>query len=60
MDKNKINRINELAKKAKNIGLNEAEKIEQQVLRKEYISLFRNNLKNTLDNIKFNTKNTKN
>ena len=36
MDKNKINRINELYKKLKTTGLTEAEKEEQQKLRTEY------------------------
>jgi len=51
MDQNKINRINELARKSKTIGLTPAEKQEQQMLRNEYISQFRNNLKSTLDSI---------
>jgi uncharacterized protein YnzC (UPF0291/DUF896 family) len=46
-----INRINELAKKSKTSGLSEAEKIEQQSLRREYISAFRNNMKKTLDSV---------
>lgn len=32
-----IKRINELAKKAKEVGLTEAEKEEQQILRRAYI-----------------------
>lgn len=51
MEQNKINRINELAKKAKTTGLTQAEKEEQQLLRSEYIKAFRNNLKSTLDTI---------
>ena len=51
MDQKKISRINELAKKAKAEGLSEAEKAEQQALRKEYIAAFRSNLKATLDNM---------
>jgi uncharacterized protein YnzC (UPF0291/DUF896 family) len=46
-----INRINELARKSKTSGLSEAEKIEQQSLRREYISAFRNNMKKTLDSV---------
>ena len=38
MDKNKINRINELYKKSKTTGLTDAEKEEQQKLRTEYRS----------------------
>ena len=37
MTKEKIARINELAHKSKTTGLTEAEKAEQQALRKEYI-----------------------
>ncbi len=46
-----IARINELAHKAKAEGLTEEEKMEQQVLRAEYIAAFRANLKSQLDNI---------
>jgi len=51
MDQNKINRINELSRKAKTVGLTPAEKQEQQILRSEYINEFRNSLKSTLDTI---------
>jgi len=47
MDKNKIDRINELAKKA---NLTEEEKEEQKKLRQEYIDEYKNNLKAQLDN----------
>lgn len=47
----KIKRINELAKKSKTVGLTEDEKKEQDTLRKEYIALFRKNLKSQLDNV---------
>lgn len=46
-----IDRINELAKKAKTIGLTEAEKEEQQRLRQAYIQAFRRNLRSQLNNI---------
>ena len=46
-----IDRINELARKQRTVGLTEAEKIEQSKLRQEYIDAFRNNLKNQLDSI---------
>ncbi len=46
-----INRINELSKKKKTVGLNEAEQAEQKALYKEYIAAFRANLKSQLDNI---------
>lgn len=51
MDRDKINRINELSKKSKTLGLTPEEKQEQQVLRQEYIKAFRGNLKQTLDSI---------
>lgn len=51
MEQNKINRINELAKKSKTTGLTSEEKAEQKLLRDEYISSFRANLKSTLDQI---------
>lgn len=46
-----IDRINELAKKAKTTGLTEAEKEEQQKLRQAYIQAFRRNLRSQLNNI---------
>lgn len=51
MDKKKIERINELAHKAKTPeGLSEAEKAEQQALRKEYIAMWRLGVIQTLEN----------
>ena len=51
MDKNKIARINELAKKSKAEGLTDAEKAEQKALREEYLSEIRKSFKAQLDNI---------
>lgn len=51
MDEKMIARINELARKSKTEGLNEAELNEQAQLRKEYIEAFRRNLRGQLDNI---------
>lgn len=51
MTEEKIARINVLYHKEKNEGLTEAEKEEQQTLRKEYIASFRRNLRGTLDTI---------
>jgi len=51
MGKSGIDRINELARKAKSIGLTEEEKLEQQRLRQQYIAEFRQSLKATLENV---------
>ena len=51
MEKQKINRINELYRKSKAEGLTEAEKKEQKVLRAEYLELVRRNLRGELNNI---------
>lgn len=52
MDKNKIERINELARKAKSSeGLTVEETEERAQLRKEYIEAFRTNMRATLDSI---------
>ncbi|MDD6070848.1 MAG: DUF896 domain-containing protein [Clostridiales bacterium] len=52
MTDEKIARINELYHKSKGEGLTEAEKEEQQALRQEYIESVRNNMKQTLENVK--------
>ncbi len=46
-----IKKINELANKAKTEGLTPEETIRQQELRQEYLALFRQNLRGTLDNV---------
>ena len=51
MDQKKIDRINELAKKAKTEGLTEAEAQERAALRREYIDSVVGNLKGQLDNV---------
>lgn len=51
MEKKKIERINELARKKKSVGLTEAEQAEQAALRKEYLDGYRENLKSMLDSI---------
>lgn len=53
MDQKKIDRINELARKAKTSSLTEAEKQEQAVLRREYIDSVVGSLKGHLDNTYF-------
>ena len=50
MQQNKIDRINELARKSREVGLTDAEKEEQAKLRQEYIAGFRSSLTSVLDN----------
>ena len=45
MNQEKINRINELARKSKSEGLTPAEKEEQKKLRTEYVATIRMNLR---------------
>lgn len=51
MDEKKIARINELYRKSKAEGLNDTEKKEQQILRREYIDSVKRNLTAQLDSI---------
>ena len=51
MDKAKIQRINALAKKAREGWLTPEEKEEQACLRADYIAAFRAGLKNTLEGV---------
>lgn len=53
MEKNKIDRINELAHKSKETGLTEQEKEEQKALRKEFIAEIRADFRATLESIEF-------
>ena len=48
MEKQKLDRINELARKKKTVGLTEAEVREQAVLRREYLDGFRANMEAVL------------
>jgi uncharacterized protein YnzC (UPF0291/DUF896 family) len=52
MDKKKIDRINELYKKKKIEGLTDEEKIEQSLLREEYLNSVRKNFRSTMNTIK--------
>ena len=56
MDKSRNDRINELYRKSKAEGLSEVEKMEQQILRKEYIDAIKRNLSSQLDNISIQEK----
>lgn len=50
MNQSKIDRINELARKAKSEGLTPEETAEREALRKEYVEAVRRNLRSQLDN----------
>jgi len=50
LPKEKIDRINQLARKAKASGLTEDEAKEQSSLRKEYLKAFRSSMLDTLTN----------
>jgi uncharacterized protein YnzC (UPF0291/DUF896 family) len=48
-----IQRINELARKAKTVGLTDEEIDERNILRSKYIQAFKSNLRQQLESIKF-------
>jgi uncharacterized protein YnzC (UPF0291/DUF896 family) len=52
MDDRLIQRINELARKAKRTSLTEVEMAERDELRKRYLQQFRGNFRQQLDSIK--------
>lgn len=56
MDEKKIARINELYRKSKAEGLTEKERKEQQILRREYIDAFKENLRGQLNQISIQEK----
>ena len=51
MEQSRIDRINELARKSKTVGLTPEEKQEQTLLRREFIAAIRMNVRSQLDNI---------
>lgn len=51
MEKAQVDRINELARKKKTVGLTPDEVKEQEILRRQYIDEFKANLKLTLDSV---------
>ena len=53
MEKEKIDRINELAHKSKESGLTDLEKEEQIVLRQEFIAEIKADFRATLESIEF-------
>ena len=50
--KDLLENINRLARKAKTSGLTEEEKKEQDILRKEYLKIFRGKMEDTLMTVK--------
>jgi uncharacterized protein YnzC (UPF0291/DUF896 family) len=52
LSKEKMARINELAKKTKQSGLTDEEAKEQSKLRSEYLATFRSSMLNTLSSVK--------
>lgn len=50
MEQSRIDRINELARKTKNVGLTDEEKAERDVLRREYVDAVLGSLRGQLDN----------
>ncbi len=51
MEHEKIERINELARKKKTVGLTQAEMAEQAALRREYLDGFRANMEDILKGV---------
>ncbi|MBO0993028.1 DUF896 domain-containing protein [Bacillus sp. SD088] len=52
LSKEKIKRINQLAKKAKTSGLSNEEAKEQTKLRSEYLQQFRSSMRQTIENVR--------
>ena len=50
MEKAKMDRISQLSRKERTVGLNDEEKREQAALRKEYLDAIRHSLTGTLEN----------
>ena len=52
LDPKKIERINELARKKKTVGLTPIEQEEQLLLRQEYLEVFRGGMRNHIEGLK--------
>ncbi|WP_298828309.1 DUF896 domain-containing protein [uncultured Planococcus sp.] len=48
----KLNRINQLSRQSKTIGLSKEEAKEQSSLREEYLQTFRKTMRGTIENVK--------
>ena len=53
MDKTKLDRISELSRKQRSVGLTTEEKAEQAELRNEYLVTVKRNFRSLLENIEF-------
>lgn len=53
LEKPKLDRLNELARKAKKESLSEAEQIEQKALREEYLGNLRTYVRGQLGTVKY-------
>ena len=49
----KVARINHLARKAKEVGLTEEERLEQHTLRREYVDAVKASLRGTIEQIRY-------
>ena len=56
MEHAQIERINELARKKKTVGLTETELAEQAALRQQYLKEFRANMESVLENVQIQNK----
>lgn len=56
MDKKKLERISELSRKERSVGLNEEEKAEQKELREEYLASIKRNFRSVMENIEVTDK----
>ena len=52
LDPKKIERINELARRKKTVGLTQVEQDEQLLLRQEYLEAFRGGMRNHIEGLK--------
>lgn len=53
LEKEKIDRISELSRKSRSVGLTKEERCEQKALREEYLAAIRKNFRAQLENVEF-------